>query len=366
MMLGSCKEVTTHKTIVTNKSINSIKYAKGFKLQEYTKFKKLTVLTSFQGDNSKKVYYLIKKNNSIPDSLKNKNIIKTPIERIVVTSTTHIPMLELVGVEKTLVGFPNTKYVSSIKTRELIDGNKVKELGQEQNINTELLIDLQPELIVGFGVNNSNKIFENIQKMGVPVIMNSDWLEKTPLGRAEWVRFFGALYDRDSLANAKFTEIANNYNAIKTKAAQIKIKPTVISGSLFQDVWHIPAGESFVAQYLKDAQTNYVWSETKGTGSLPLSLEVVLDKGQNADFWIAPGFYTTKKTMLQTSQHYTKFRAFKQGNIYTYATKKGATDGIIYFELAATRPDLVLQDMVKIFHPEVFPDIKMTFYSKIE
>ncbi len=366
LLLSNCNKIVKDKTTVRNQATNKIEYAKGFELQEYDGFKKMTILTSFQGDATKHEYYLIPKTNTVLDSLKDKNIIRVPIERIVVTSTTHIPMLELLGVENSLVGFPNTTYVSSTKTRQLIDDNKIKELGQEQHINTEILIDLNPELVVGFGVNNTSKVFETIQTMGIPVIMNSDWLEQTPLGRAEWLRFFGALYDKDSLAFEKFNEIANNYNSIKNRAAKISNKPSVISGSLFQDVWHMPAGESYVAHYLKDAQTNYLWSETKGTGSLPLSLEIVLDKGKKADFWIAPGFYTTKKSILQASEHYTEFKAFRRSTIYTNAAKKGATGGVIYFELATTRPDLVLQDMVKIFHPKIFTAKEMTFYTKVE
>jgi len=366
LFLISCKRTSDNKPIQNLEKKNRITHAKGFTLQEYSKYKKLTILTSFQRSDTKHEYYLISKSETIIDSLKEKNIIRIPIERIVVTSTTHIPMLELLGAENTLVGFPNTKYISSQKTRQLIDQNQIKELGKEQNINTEILIDLQPELVVGFGVSNTSKVFENIQKMGVPVIMNSDWLEKTPLGRAEWLRFFGALYDKDSLALTKFNTIVNNYNSIKEKAAKIKQKPSLMSGSLFQDVWHIPAGESFIAQYLKDAQTNYIWKDTKGTGSIPLSLEVVLDQGKNADFWISPGYNTTKKMMLQESAHYTEFKAFQTNKIYTNALKKGETGGIIYFELATTRPDLVLQDMVQIFHPEIFPAKEMTFFNKVE
>lgn len=366
LFLSNCKEVPKDEPTPVNKVSNSIEYAKGFTLQDYSKYKKLSILTSFQGDNSKQEYYLIRKDVSIPDSLSSKKIIRVPVEKIVVTSTTHIPMLELLEVEKSLVGFPNTHYVSSVRTRDLIDSNRIKDLGQEQNINSEILIELQPELIVGFGVSTMSKVYENIQKMGVPVIMNSDWLEETPLGRAEWIRFFGALYDKDSFAYKKFNTITNTYNNIKNKASNTSIKPSVISGSLFQDVWHMPAGNSFVAHFLNDAQTNYLWSESKGTGSIPLSLEVVLDKGKQAEFWISPGYNTSKKMILQESPHYKQFDAFNNGNIYTYAAKKGATGGVIYFELATTRPDLVLQDLVKIFHPDILSDYEMTFFSKVE
>ncbi len=366
-LLGGCKDASK-KNIQPSQDFvkNNIEYAKGFGIQDYNGFKKLTVYTSFKGDDTKREYFLISKSKEVPDSLKNKNIIRIPIKRIVVTSTTHIPMLELLEVENTLVGFPNTDYISSKKTRVLIDSNQVKDLGQEQNINTELLIELQPEILIGFGVNNSGKVFKNIQKMGIPVLMNSDWLEETPLGRAEWIRFFGALYDKDSIAHTRFNEIANHYTAIKNKLAHITDKPSVLSGSLFQDVWNMPAGNSFMAQYLKDAKTDYLWKDSEGTGSLSLSLESVLEKGKNAEFWIAPGFYTTKKSMFSDSPHYKEFSAFKTDKIYTYALKKGATGGVLYFELATTRPDLVLKDLVQIFHPSIFLGKEMTFFSKLE
>ena len=362
-LFASCKRSNNKEK---TKPITNIEYAKGFSIQEYKFFKKLTIHTSFKGDTNSKDYYLIQKGYRIPDSLTDKNIVFIPIKRMVVTSTTHIPMLEILGVESTLVGFPNTKYISSEKTRTLIEKGEVQELGQEQNINTELLIDLEPELVVGFGVNNTSPVFKNIEKMGIPVIMNSDWLEETPLGKAEWLRFFGALYQKDSVANVKFNEIANNYNTIKNKLANVNKKPTILSGSLYQDVWYLPAGESFVAKFLEDAHTDYLWKDTQGTGSLSLSLESVLDKGQNAEFWIAPGFYTSKKAMLADSPHYKEFKVYQTGNLYTYALTKGTTGGVIYFELATARPDLVLQDLASIFHPTVFPDIERSFFVKLE
>lgn len=350
----------------TDKTIASIRYAKGFSIQDYRYFKKLTIHTSFKGDTETKDFYLIQKGYRIPDSLGDKTIIFVPIKRIVVTSTTHIPMLEILGVENTLVGFPNTNYISSEKTRRLIEKGKVQELGQEQSINTELLIDLQPELLVGFGVNNSNSAYNNIEKMGLPIIMNSDWLEKTPLGKAEWLRFFGALYQKDSLAEAAFDTIASNYKRIKHKVASISEKPTVLSGSLYQDIWYLPAGDSFFAQFLEDAQSNYLWKDSQGTGSLSLSFESVLDTGQNAEFWIAPGFYSSRKSMLEASPHYKEFEAYKTGNLFTYALNKGKTGGVLYFELATARPDLVLQDLASILHPLSFPDNKYYFFKKLE
>ena len=366
IFLISCKEITKNKKKENLIFKNSVTYAKGFSIQNYTQFKKLTIYTSFQGDNTQaKNYYLIPKDKKVPDSLSEKNIIRIPIEKMVVTSTTHIPMLELIGAENTLVGFPNTQYISSKKTRTLIKNKKVQELGEERSINTELLINLQPELVIGFGVSNTGQTYKNIKKSGIKVIMNSDWLEQTPLGKAEWIRFFGALYDKDSLASMRFNKIVADYKKIKKQLLSVKDKPTVISGSLYQDVWHMPAGNSFVAQFLKDAQTNYLWKDSKGTGSLSLSIESVLEKGKNAEFWINPGFYTSKKALIQDSPHYQEFNAFKNNKLFTYSLTKGPTGGVLYFELASTRPDLVLEDLASIFHPEVFPKTEWTFFQAL-
>lgn len=348
-----------------DKTTNNISYAKGFAIQYFTNYKKLSVFTAYKEDSNTLDYYLIPKTQSIPDSLKDKHIIRTPIERIVVTSTTHIPMLELLGKEHTLVGFPNTQYISSPKTRQLIESGQVQELGQAQQLNTEILIDLKPELVVGFGVNNTGKIFESIQKMGIPVIFNSDWLEKTPLGRAEWIRFFGALYNQDSLAGIRFQEIADRYNQLKKGLQKNTYKPTVLSGALFQDTWHLPAGESYVARFIADAGGDYLWKNTRGNGSLSLSFESVLDRAKDADYWIAPGYYSSKRAMLEDTEHYAEFKSFTNGSIYTFANTKGPTGGILYYEIATTRPDLVLQDFLYILHPELDKKHSMTFFKQL-
>ncbi len=301
-------------------------------------------------------------------SLGNNNAdIKTPINEIVVTSTTHIPILELLNKEKTLIGFPHTKYVSSEKTRVLIDSGYIRELGKEQSLNTEILIDIKPDVVVAFSMGKTNKTLNTINNAGIPVIINGDWLEETPLGRAEWIKVFGALYNENEKADSIFNTIKQNYLEAVKIAKKATKKPTVLSGAIMsKDIWNLPAGESFVAQYLKDANLNYLWKNTKGKGSLSLSFESILDKGKNADFWIAPGYFTSKEQMLNSNKHYAEFKAFKNDNIYSPALKKGKTGGVLYFELAPTRPDLVLKDVIKITHPELLPDYKLTFFEKMK
>ncbi|MCF6278947.1 MAG: ABC transporter substrate-binding protein [Flavobacteriaceae bacterium] len=365
LLLMSCKsEVNKEVKLTGYNTLN--KHAQEFEIQLFNDYKKLIIKLPYKDSKQPLEYILLTKGTDLSQFSETDKTIQIPIKNIVVTSTTHIAMLELLGVEHTLVGFPNTKYVSSEKTRKLIDNGNIKELGMDANLNTEILIDLNPDVVIGFSVNGSNKSLTTAENAGIPVIYNGDWLEETPLGRAEWIKFFGVLFDKEQKADSIFKSIENQYNIAKKIAFEGKNKPTILSGAMFKDVWNLPAGESFVAQFLNDANTNYLWKSTKGKGSLQLNFENVLDKAQNADLWLAPGYFSTKEQMLSASEHYKQFKAFENGELYTFANKKGETGGVIYYELAPTRPDLVLKDIIKITHPELMEDYELVFFERME
>ena len=366
IILVSCKKETVIKKVESTKK-TTIKYAKGFDIVEENGFKKLIIKSAYKGSNEIYEYKVYNKSSSKNLNDLDKKIIQVPVKEIIVTSTTHIPMVELLEEEKSIVGFPFSKYVSSEKTRQLIDLGKIKEIGKENDLNTEILLDLQPELIVGYSVSSADKSLSTIQKSGINVIYNGDWLEETPLGRAEWIKFFGVLFDKEQLADSIFNGIENNYLEAKKIALKSTKQQTVLSGAIMsKDIWNLPAGDSFVAQFLEDANVNYLWKNTKGKGSLSLSFESVFEKGINADYWIAPGYFSSKKQMLSSNKLYEKFTTFKEDKIYSPSIKKGKTGGIIYYELAPTRPDLVLKDIIKITNPELLPNYKFTFFEKMK
>ena len=362
VLLISCKTDKKNDVLKAETTIKStLKYAKGFDIQHFEDYTKLILKAPYQ--NSTETYEFILTDDKINTDL---NTIQIPINSIVVTSTTHIPFLELLHIENKLVGFPNTDYVSSAKTRNLIAAGLVKELGHEESINTELLLDLKPNLVVGFSLNSNNKMFTTIEKLGIPVLLNGDWLEETPLGRAEWIKFFGVLFDKEKKADSIFNEVEKSYLDAKNIASKASEKPTVISGGLFKDIWNLPAGESFEATFLKDANTNYLWAASKGKGSLSLNIENVFEKGKDADLWVSPSYFKTLKQLGNANGMYPEFKAFKNKNIFTYVNKQGEKGGVIYFELAPARPDLVLKDIIKMAHPELLKNYEFTFYEKLK
>jgi len=370
----SCKRNTNsnpNERLSQRKSSKNLdlKHAFGFSVDINESIKILTVINPWP--EAEKTYkYALVDRKTAPSITLNRNdydaIILTPIEKIVVTSTTHIPALELLEVEQSLTGFPGNDYISSKKTRQLINSEKIRELGKNEGINTEVLLELQPEAVVAFGVDGTNKSMNTVQKSGIPVIYNGDWVEKTPLAKAEWIKFFGVLFNKEKRADSIFNQIENDYSKAKTLAANAENRPSVLCGAMHKDVWYLPSSTSPEAQLLKDANVNYLWSETEGRGSLALSFEAVFEKAKNADLWLSPSYYSSLEALEKANPHYTEFDAFKNERVYSFTNTTGETGGVLYYELGVARPDLVLKDMIKICHPELLDDYKTTFFEKLD
>ena len=143
-------------------------------------------------------------------------------------------------------------------------------------------------------------------------------------------------------------------------------QPTVLAGDMFEDKWYLPRGTSWGSQLLKQANAHYLWAETKGTGSLSLSFETVLERAQNANVWITSGQFGSLQAMADANPHYKQFSAFQQKNLYTFTRKKGEKGGVLYYELAPNRPDIVIKDIVKIMHPELLPSYELYFFEKLK
>ena len=349
-----------------SKSENTIRYATGLSITNHKGFSVVIVSNPWPKAAKNYTYILKEKNGIVPDSLQQFTTIPVPIQSIVVTSTTHIPSLEMLGVENSLIGFPHLDYISSEKVRSRIEQGKIKELGNNQFLNTEVLIDLQPQLIMGYGIDNNNPTLDNLQKSGLKVLLNGDWNESTPLGKAEWIKLFGAFYDKQNQTDSIFSKIENDYLKTIAIAKTATAIPTVLVGDIFESKWYLPSGTSWSSLLLKEANANYLWKETTGTGSLSLSFEAVFEKAKEADFWITSGQFANLKSMTNANPHYKEFKAFQNKSVYSYTRKKGKTGGVLYYELGPNRPDIVLKDLIKILHPELLMSYEPFFFEKLK
>lgn len=364
LLLFSCKGEKQQESAPEGTEV-SIKYAKGFRITRFDGYTLVEVRTPWPDAKKGITYLLTEKGADVPENLDYDLKINVPIQSLVVTSTTHIPSLEALGVEDRLTGFPSTKYISSEKTRKNVDEGRIKELGNNESINTEMLLDLQPDVVIGFALDTNNKAYETIKNSGIPVVFNADWVEETPLGKAEWIKFFAPFFDKQAEADRIFAHIESEYSRAKALTQDIKERPVVLSGAMHKAVWILPGGKSWAAQFIKDAGGSYPWADTEDTGSLFLSMESVLDKAAPADFWISPTLFESYTALERANPHYTQFKPFQNKTIYTYSKTKGDGIGMLYFELGPNRPDIILKDLIRIFHPDKLPGYEPFFFKPL-
>lgn len=364
----ACKNKTTAD--FSEKPIEStaleISYATGFSVESYNDYKVLTVQAPWPGSEKVFRYLLVSNKKNSPPVSDFDAVVQVPVKRIIPTSTTHIPSLENLGEVSSLAGFPDPDLISSSEIRSYIEKGNVPDVGKNESLNTEIIVDLDPDVLIGFGMDASNSSYKTLERSGIPVLYNSDWTETSPLGKAEWIKFFGVLFNKEKEADSIFKTVETAYLEAKKLASTSDEKPLVMSGAMYRDIWYLPGGNSWAAGFINDANGSYLWENTGETGSLSLNLENVLEKGIDADVWIGPAQYTSLNELKNAGKVYTQFKAFKTGAIYSYSMKKGKTGGIIYFEQAPNRPDLVLKDHIKMLHPDLLPDYELYFFEKLQ
>jgi iron complex transport system substrate-binding protein len=345
-----------------------LSYAQGFKIFQGEGFKILEVTQAYPGEHEPLRYLVIEKEGLALDQTNYDGVVSLPVEDLVLTSTTQVPHLDLLGISSKMIGFPNTDLISSESMRKQIDQGKVTDLGKGPMANIEMMVDLDPGLVVLSTLGENLEQWSILEKAGIPLILNGEYTEQDPLGRAEWIKFTGASTGKYSESLAVFEEIENAYLSLKNKTSAIPNdkKPRVVSGIMYKDIWYAPAAENWSSLFFKDAGADYVFKNEQGTGSLQLNYEYVLEKALQADIWIGAADFENLAAMKKTDDRYSNFRAFQQGEVYTYTQKRGATGGFEYFELGYMRPDIILKDLIKIFHPEQLPEYEPYFYKKLK
>jgi iron complex transport system substrate-binding protein len=346
-----------------------IKYAKGFNIAYHENYKIVTIGNSFDSSSIATRYILLNRGQPVPEAYKNDVIVEIPIRSIVAMSSMYIGLLELLDSESIITGLSDLKYVYSEKVIQMIEAGKVSEIGHDNAINQEKLVNLRPDLVMTIGTPHAtiNK-FPILQAANIPVMMNSEWVETTPLARAEWVKLMAALLDKEELVNEKFTQIEQEYHRLVSMTKNIEKKPTIISGQNNKDTWFIPGGDSYMAQFFQDAGGSYHWANQKKTGSIAMNFESVYPIALSADYWLHVGYMhtDTRASIGAQDARYDDFKSFKSGNMYNYTHRVNTREANDYFESGNVQPQVVLADLIKILHPDLLPNHTLVYYKKLD
>jgi len=342
-------------------------YAAGFEIQDTGKFTRLTVKNPWQGAEHVNFNYVLVPKDDEYYPRGEENVIHTPVERVGCLSTTHIAFIDALDKTETSIGISGSRYVSNPKLRERILQGRLPDVGYDNHLNYELISNLNPDLVIAFGVGSSVASYnQKLNEMGIPTILVAEYLEATPLGKTERVKFFGALLQEEEKAEQWFNKVSKNYQETKNRASGIVNKPEVITGLPWKGTWYVPGGNSFFARMIDDAGGHYMWKENESRESIPLDIEAVFDKAQNADYWINIGNVSNKSEILEIDERMAQFNPFVQDNLYNYDKRTNDQKGNDFWESGVTRPDLVLKDLFEIFHPEKCTLDELYFYRRME
>lgn len=336
----------------------SIRYEEGYKLIE--------VLQPYPGAEKGFRYLLLPHGHLRPSGISADAVVRIPVREMVSLSTTHIPALDMLEASEVLTGFPTTDYISSPTMRSRVEQGEIRELGAANGLNIEALMELSPGLVMAYGMGPQDKSLRSLDRTGIPVVLNADYMEQDPLGRAEWIKFTAAFLNKEKEADSIFRFIKNRYDSLTTLTEGISDRPTVFSGIVYSGTWYMPGGKNWSAQFFSDAGGDYLWSNNSETGSLQLSFESVFDRAHEADYWIGVGNLPSLKALAEADSRYSRFKAWQLGQVYTYTARLGEKGGNEYMELGYSRPDMVLADLIKILHPELLPGYALYFYESLK
>ena len=346
-----------------------IEHAKGFTILYFDHYKIVNIISPFEKTADTTKYLLLERGTKKPAGFQGYQVIEIPIRNLVAMSSMHVGLLGFLDSYNILTGLGNLQYVYNPEVIKLIQEGKIAEVGKDQGLNEEKLVTMHPDLIMTMGSPGAGMDhYQLLAEAGIPVMINSEWVETSPLARAEWVKLLAALLNKEELVNKKFAVIEKEYETLTDLAKTSKIKPQIISGLNTKDAWFLPSGDSYMVQFFHDAGADYHWSSSKASGSLSLSFETVYPVALNADYWMNVGFNSkdTKKDILAMDSRYSDFKAYKSGQMYSYNNRvndKGSND---FFESGNINPQTVLADLIKIFHPELLPEYELVYYKKLK
>lgn len=365
LSLTSCRQTSGKNRQETKTHSSTLTYAKGFDIDYSNKtYTQITVFNPWNPGTIYETYYLVK--DSTTQTPEDGQTIHIPIKELMVNSVTYLSFLDLLGLNDKIVGVCSSDYIFSPYIHNKIKRNEIVDLGDAYNLDIERLLLLHPNAVMTSAYNAEDENTKRLRQTGLHIIYNIEWQEETLLGRSEWIKFIGAFFDQDSLANELFLDIESKYLEAKEIVSKADIeKPSALVGQDFRGSWSMPGGKSFNAQLLNDAGIYYYYAENQSRGSLSTTIEEALVYFNNADLWINVQASTLDE-MVTFDKRYKLFNAYKTGEVYNVNKRINKRGGNDYWELGVARPDLLLKDLIKIAHPTLLPDYELTFMEKLK
>lgn len=305
---------------------------------------------------------------SLPENLKTLPKLHVPVQRIVALSSTYLGYLKALGATERIIAVDTKKYIADSNFYKRMDSLNLAEVGEGMAVSPEAVYGLSADVILSFSTGSSiHDAFPKLSKLGMPVALTSEWREKSPLSKAEWIKFFGVLVGREALADSFFAASAAHYLTLKSRLDSIPDaeRPVVMTGGPTAGTWYASAGKSFTATLIRDAGGIYLWAQDSSADGLAMPFEQAYVDGQKASVWLNPGGASSPEELLGRDSRVKLFPTWASGEIYGYDLRKGPEGGLDFYESAVVKPDSLLLDVAKILHPARFQTTPSQWYRKL-
>ncbi len=366
VLLAACNGKKAASLSDFSNQLYTPEYASGFSIKGADGYESsiITVTNPWQGaDSITTQLFIARGGESAPEGFTGQ-VLEGDASRIVAMSSTHIAMLDAVGEAGRVVGVSGIDYISN----PVISANRdsIGDVGYEGNINYELLISLDPDLVLLYGVNGASSMEGKLNELGIPFMYVGDYLEESPLGKAEWMVALSEVVGKRTEGEQVFGGIPVRYNDLKKRVADTVLDaPSVMLNTPYGDSWFMPSTESYVARLVKDAGGDYIYKKNTGNASLPVDLEEAYKLTSEADMWLNVGMANSLDELRTSCPKFSDTRCFRNGSVWNNNLKTNAAGGNDYYESAVVNPDILLRDLVKIFHPELVEE-DFVYYKQLK
>ena len=366
VLLAACNGKKTAYISDFSNQLYTPEYASGFSIKGADGYESsiITVTNPWQGaDSITTQLFIARGGESAPEGFTGQ-VLEGDASRIVAMSSTHIAMLNAIGEAGRVVGVSGIDYISN----PVIAANRdsIGDVGYEGNINYELLISLDPDLVLLYGVNGASSMEGKLNELGIPFMYVGDYLEESPLGKAEWMVALSEVVGKRTEGGQFFGGIPVRYNDLKKRVSDTVLDaPSVMLNTPYGDSWFMPSTESYVARLVKDAGGDYIYKKNTGNASLPVDLEEAYKLTSEADMWLNVGMANSLDELRTSCPKFSDTRCFRNGSVWNNNLKTNAAGGNDYYESAVVNPDILLRDLVKIFHPELVEE-DFVYYKQLK
>ncbi len=319
----------------------------------------IQVSNPWQGAKNVTMSYFISRNGELPPTGFTGPTIPAGAQHIVCMSSSYIAMLDALGQVDRIVAVSGINYIANPYI--LAHRDSIKDMGPE--INYELLLGLKPDVVLLYGIGDAQTaVTDKLKELAIPYMYVGEYLEESPLGKAEWLVALSELTDSRDKGIDVFREIPKRYQALKDLTASVEQRPTVMFNTPWNDSWVMPSTQSYMAQLVTDAGADYIYKENTSNSSAPIGLETAYRLIQKADYWINVGMASTLDELKSMNPKFADAKSVRDKTVYNNNLRMTATGGNDYWESAVVRPDVVLRDLIHIFHPELVSD--STYYYR--